>query len=269
MKANNPIGIFDSGIGGLTVAKALVTALPSESIIYFGDTAHLPYGDKSANVIQGYTKGITDFLLEQKVKLILIACNSASAAAHKMLQNHIGSRALLVNVVDPVVNFLGKNYMGECVGLIGTDLTIDSGIYSKKLAKLKCNIDLRTLATPLLAPFIEKGLFEHQHMDVTLLEYLLNPVFNGIKALVLGCTHYSVIKSKIANFYQRKEAKIEIIDSAKIVATEIKHILYSQKLLAAATPKRHFYVSNYTENFAHKAKLFFGKEVIVEALKVF
>ena len=105
MKTNHPIGIFDSGIGGLTVTKAIARQLPNESIIYFGDTAHLPYGDKSAQTVQGYTKKIADFLLARNVKLILIACNAASAAAYELLKDYIGDRAVLLNVIDPVLIF--------------------------------------------------------------------------------------------------------------------------------------------------------------------
>lgn len=266
MKADHPIGIFDSGIGGLTVAKALVDLLPNESIIYFGDTAHLPYGDKSTDIIQGYAKKIVDFLLEQEVKLILIACNSASAAAYGMLQDYIGSRALLINVIDPVTHFLSINYVGKRVGLIGTRLTIDSKMYNEKLPLSKCKIDLRALATPLLVPIIEEGLFDHQIVETALSLYLSNPVLQNIEALVLGCTHYPVVKSKIANFYQNK---IDIIDTANIVASAVKKELVVSKLLASTAPERRFYVSDYTENFAHRTKLFFGQEVAVCQLNIF
>jgi glutamate racemase len=133
LRTDQPIGIFDSGIGGLTIAKAVAGQLPEESIIYFGDTAHLPYGDKSAQTIQGYTKKIVDFLLASNVKLILIACNSASAAAYEMLKNYIGDRAILLNVIDPVVDYLGANYATKRVGLIGTKLTVQSEVYHKRL----------------------------------------------------------------------------------------------------------------------------------------
>jgi len=266
LKSNHPIGIFDSGIGGLTVAKALVDVLPNESIVYFGDTAHLPYGDKSIRTIQGYTKRIANFLLDQDVKLILIACNSASAAAYEMLQEYIGSRALLVNVVDPVVGFLSKNYVGRRIGLIGTKLTVGSSVYRDRLSKLNSQIDLCALATPLLVPIIEEGLFAHKLMDVTLAEYLSNPVLQDIEALVLGCTHYPVIKKNISDFYQNR---IDIIDAAKIAAVEVRSILDAKKLLATSSSVRHFYVSDYTENFVRMTKMFFGGEVRVEALDIF
>ena|SRR3990172_5170424 len=259
LKADHPIGIFDSGVGGLTVAKTVVDNLPNESMIYFGDTKHLPYGDKSVQAIQSYVREIADFLLERKVKLILIACNSASAAAYEMLQDYIGTRALLVNVVDPVVRFICENYAGKCVGLIGTKLTIQSGIYSKKISELACQIDLRAQATPLLVPIIEEGLFEHELIDVALTEYLSNPMLQGIDALVLGCTHYPVIKKNIENFYQ---GRVKIIDAGKIVAEEVKAMLIAQNLTSSISPNRQFYVSDYTEGFVKGARLFFDEEVV-------
>lgn len=266
MKADYPIGIFDSGIGGLTVAKAIVEALPNESVIYFGDTAHLPYGDKSSITVCGYTKRIVEFLLAKKVKLILIACNSASAAAYEMLQNYIGNKALLIDVIDPVIQFLGENYAKKSVGLIATKLTVESTVYQDKISKLNLQIDLHALATPLLVPIIEEGLFDHKLMDVALSEYLTHPMLQNIEALVLACTHYPVVKNRISNFYQDK---VKIIDASRIVASQVKATLYANKLLAASSPERHFYVSDYTENFAHRARLFFGEEVKVQELNIF
>lgn len=266
LQSNQPIGIFDSGIGGLTVAKALLEALPTESVIYFGDTAHLPYGDKSICAVCGYTKKIVDFLLAKGVKLILIACNSASAAAYEMLQDYVGAKALLVDVIDPVTKFLGENYAHKNVGLIATKLTVESSVYQDRIAKLSLQIDLRSLATPLLVPIIEEGFFAHKLMDVALTEYLANPILQNIEALVLGCTHYPIIKKNIANFYQNK---IDIIDTTKIVATHVKSILEDKKLLATSPSRNYFYVSDYTETFAHRAKLFFGDEVRVEKLHIF
>jgi glutamate racemase len=268
LNTNHPIGIFDSGIGGLTVAKALVEALPNESVIYFGDTAHLPYGDKSIFAVQEYTKKIADFLLARGVKLILIACNSASAAAYEMLRDYVGSKTLLVDVIDPVTRFLGENYIHKHVGLIATKLTVESSVYQDRIAKLNFSIDLRALATPLLVPIIEEGFFAHELMDVVLAEYLSNPILQNIEALVLGCTHYPIIKKNISNFYQDK---IDIIDASKIVAAYVRSVLDAKKLLAdsSSLPKCCFYVSDYTETFAHRAKLFFGDEVRVEKMNIF
>lgn len=266
LQTDQPVGVFDSGIGGLTVAKALVDALPNESIIYFGDTVHLPYGDKSVRTVQNYSKKIVDFLLDQNVKLIVIACNSASAAAYEMLSDYVNGRALLINVIDPVVEFLSKKHHNENVGLIGTKLTVESGVYRDKLAELNSQIELHALATPLLVPIIEEGLAQHQLMDLALAEYLSKSVLQDISALVLGCTHYPVIKKKITNFYQNK---VGVIDSAEIVADAVKNELARCKLLAICPAKSSFYVSDAAGCFAKKTKIFFRKEVRVEAIDIF
>ncbi|MDR1012612.1 MAG: glutamate racemase [Coxiellaceae bacterium] len=266
LRANQSIGIFDSGIGGLTVAKSLIDELPNESIIYFGDTLHLPYGDKSAKIIRGYTKKIIDFLLEQNVKLILVACNSVSAA-YSMLRDYIGADVPLVNVIDPAINFLNKNYVNKRVGLIGTKLTLDSKIYHKKLSLQKSNISLHALATPLLVPLIEEGFYDHKIMNVALKMYLSDPELQGIEALILGCTHYQIIRTKIADFYHNA---IEIIDTTKVVASAVKQELMIRKLLSVDTKSHHmFYVSDDVPGFARQVKLFFGKEIIVKVLNLF
>jgi glutamate racemase len=263
--SKNPIGIFDSGIGGLTVAKAIVERLPHESIIYFGDTVHLPYGDKSAATIQGYARSIVDMLLAQGCKMIVIACNSASAAAYDFVKEYVGKRALVLNVVDPMIAFLQKQYAdnGKRVGLIGTKQTVNSQIYPQKLAALQVHIDLCALATPLLVPAIEEGFSEHEIIDHLLREYLSRPELRGINALVLGCTHYPVIRDKIARFYANQ---IEIIDSSPLVAREVEAQLVAHNLLhdISGNATRSFYVSDLTTAFADKAKLFFGKDVRLE-----
>lgn len=267
LKPNSPIAIFDSGIGGLTVAKGVVDNLPNESLIYFGDTAHLPYGDKSTAVIREYTKNAVDFFLEKGVKLILIACNSASAAAYDFLQEYVGDRALLVDVIDPVVEFLGKNYVGKQVGLIGTKLTVKSQMYQKKLAVLNYNIDLKAVAAPLLVPIIEEGFYDHELIDIALAEYLVNPELKNIDALVLGCTHYPVIKKNIERFYK---GNVAVIEASKIVADQVRDSLLRHNLLVSTnvTPDYSFYVSDHNDNFVRKTKMFFGGEVNVSELAV-
>ena len=126
---NKPIGVFDSGIGGLTVARAIKKLLPNESLIYFGDTAHLPYGDKSEAAIQAYSIKITDVLLEKNCKAIVVACNSASASAYNLLQEYAGKRVEIVNVIDPMIEFVNKHFRRQTVGVIGTKRTVESKIY--------------------------------------------------------------------------------------------------------------------------------------------
>lgn len=262
-KSTQPIGIFDSGIGGLTVAKALVTTLPHESIIYVGDTAHLPYGDKSTTAIKGFTKRIVDRLLQEKCKLILIACNSASAAAYDFLKEYVGNKALLVNVIDPTVEYLCSNYAYKKIGLIGTKLTVKSQIYKNKIAALDATITLNSLATPLLVPAIEEGFFQHPIIDVLLKEYLSRAELQNIEALILGCTHYPVIKESITKFYQNS---VTIIDSAATVAQEVKKLLQHHHLLCTGKSKgkTRFLITDYTDAFAKGARMFFGEEIDLE-----
>ncbi|MES2142065.1 MAG: glutamate racemase [Pseudomonadota bacterium] len=260
--ASQPIGIFDSGIGGLTVAKAVTQYLPKESIVYFGDTAHAPWGDKSAAAIQAYSIKICDMLLQQGCKLILIACNSASAVAHELVKEYVGRKAVVVDVVDPMIEYLAENYVDKTIGLIGTKQTIHSNIYRKKLDQRGINIQLNTLATPLLVPLIEEGASNQEIMIDVIKSYLSEPSLQTVDALVLGCTHYPLIKKHIAQFYENKAV---IIDSTDIVAKLVKNLLEHHDILSnGVTAQKKFYVSDYTTAFSALARLFFKGPVTLE-----
>ncbi len=262
MNKEKPIGIFDSGIGGLTVARAVKDLLPNESIIYFGDTAHLPYGDKSAAAIQSYTVKICDLLLKQQCKVILIACNSASSAAYQLAKEYVGSKAKVINVIDPVISYLGEKFENKTIGLIGTKRTVRSNVYQKKLDKLNKNIQLRSLATPLLAPMIEEGYFDNTISEHIIQSYISDPTLQGIEALVLGCTHYPLIKKQIAGFYNEKT---EVIDSSNIVASYLKNYLNKNNLnRESGVNYNKFFVSDYTHSFAEATRIFFKEEVNLE-----
>ncbi|MDQ4140407.1 MAG: glutamate racemase, partial [Bacteroidota bacterium] len=184
-----PIGVYDSGIGGLTMAQAITRLLPHEQLIYFGDTAHLPYGDKSTAAIQAYSVKICNLLIQQKCKIILIACNSASAAAYDLVREYVGSKAKILNVIDPVIEYIGRQYPNKTVGLIGTKQTVHSNVYKKKIDALDKNITLHSLATPLLATMIEEGFFNNNISESVIAKYLSDPALENIEALILGCTH--------------------------------------------------------------------------------
>jgi glutamate racemase len=263
--AHHPIGIFDSGIGGLTVAKALLRHLPKENIIYFGDTAHMPYGDKSPSAIQAYAIKITEMLLAQECKLILIACYSATTAAYELIKEYIGAKALVVNVVDPVVQLLKEKYAKKHVGLIGTRQTVHSNVFKRKVDALNLNINLSSYATNLLAQAIEE-FGNHPVVDALLEVYLANPDLQHIDALVLACTHYPIIQERVRFNYQKLYHKpIEIVDSSDIVAQLVKKQLQHNHLLhAEGAGHKHFYISDYTDSFAANAKLFFGESVLLE-----
>jgi glutamate racemase len=258
-----PIGIFDSGIGGLTVAKAVTQYLPKESIVYFGDTAHAPWGDKSVAAIQAYSIKICDMLLRQGCKLILIACNSASAVAHELVKEYVGRKAIVADVVDPMIDYLAENYVNKTIGLIGTKQTICSNIYKKKLDQRGINIQLNVLATPLLVPLIEEGANNQTIMVDAIKAYLSEPSLQTLDALVLGCTHYPLIKSHIQKIYGTKTM---ILDSTDIVARLVKNLLESHDILSncSAIPRKNFYISDYTVAFSTLARLFFKEPVTLE-----
>jgi glutamate racemase len=262
MNKNQPIGIFDSGIGGLTVAQAVKVFLPNEDIIYFGDTAHFPYGDKSTAAIQAYAVKICDLLIRQNCKVILIACNSASSAAYHLAKEYVGSKAKVINVIDPVISYLGENFPNKTIGLIGTKKTVGSNVYQKKIDKIGRNIQLKAIPTPLLAPMIEEGIFDNSISENIIHGYLSDKRIQGIEALVLACTHYPLIKKQIEAFYK---GKITVIDASYIVAKSLKEYLEKSDLLNPSQKSvSKFFVSDYTHSFAESTKIFFKEEVDLE-----
>ncbi len=256
-----PIGIFDSGVGGLTVAHAIKQILPDENLIYFGDTAHLPYGDKSAEAIKYYSEKITEFLLGHNSKVVLVACNSASASAFDTLKEKFKDQALLVDVIDPVVDDLGKKDFKK-IGVIGTKRTISSGTYESKIRERSPDKTVVSLATPLLVPMIEEGFIFDDISNAIIRTYLSDKVLGGIEALILGCTHYPIIKNQINKFFN---FNIEVIDSGKIVANLLRDILEKNNLLNTGGKNNDlFFVSDYTPYFEKIAKLFFEKDIKLE-----
>ncbi len=263
---SDPIGVFDSGIGGLTVAHAIRQAMPHESMIYFGDTAHLPYGDKSEAAIQAYSIKIANILLQKGCKVIVIACNSASSAAYELLKEYVRNEAFVINVIDPMVDYLATHFEGKTVGLIGTKRTVQSAIYARKIAERNKGIQLKALATPLLAPMIEEGFFNNQISKEIISQYLSDPILSGLDALVLACTHYPLIRKEINDYF---EGRITILDSSTIVANSLRAQLIERGLLnAQPNSSSRFYVSDFTEAFEASTKLFFGENVHLECIRL-
>lgn len=264
---NQPIGLFDSGIGGLTVAKAIKEKLPKERLIYFGDTAHLPYGDKSPDSIKYYSIRIAQFLLDNKCKMIVIACNTASALAYDTVKDFVGHRALVVNVIDPVVSKIASEGKIKKVGVIGTKGTIKSGIHAKKLTEARKNLEVKGLATPLLVPMIEEGFFNNKISKAVIDSYLSRPKLKKIDALILGCTHYPLIKQEIEEIYKDK---VPLIDAADEVAEYVYRLLKKNSLLntSAKKPAHHFYISDYTEAFEKNTNFFFREKIKLEEARI-
>lgn len=266
MQNDQPIGLFDSGVGGLTVAHAIKQVLPSEKLIYFGDTAHLPYGDKSAESVTYYSRKISDFLLEKNCKVVLVACNTASATAYDSLSGHIGDKALLLNVIDPVVEYVQQNNVFKKIGVIGTKGTINSGTYEKKLNQSIPGTEVVSLATPLFVPMIEEGFIFDDISNAIIRSYLSNPVLTGIEALILGCTHYPIIKNQISKFFN---FNVDVLDSARIVANKLKELLEKNQMeRSAGGGDDQFFVSDYTAYFEKVSNVFFEESINLEKVEI-
>lgn len=265
-KPAQPIGIFDSGIGGLTVARAITKLLPNEQLIYFGDTAHMPYGEKSAEAIKNYSIKIADFLKTKNCKMIVIACNTASAAGFKAVVKSTGMKDLIVNVIDPAAAYVVKNHYREKIGVIATKRTINSNVYAKRIASLDPIADVVQLATPLLAPMIEEGFYNNKISQTIINSYLSKSKLNKIDALILGCTHYPLVKNEIQKFYGKS---VEVIDTSEIVAQYVKAVLEKHHLLNLTKPSKmilakkakQFFVSDFTQSFEESSKIFFNEKV--------
>lgn len=253
-----PIGIFDSGVGGLTVANAIKQILPGESLVYFGDTAHLPYGDKSAEAIRYYSGKITEFLLGHNAKVILVACNSASASAFDSLREEFSDRVHLIDVIDPVVDYLSSKNFGK-IGVIGTKRTISSGAYDSKIRERIPGTRLVSMATPLLVPMIEEGFIFDDISNAIIRTYLSNDALKDIEALILGCTHYPIIRNQISRFFN---FNIEVVDSARIVSIILRDTLEKNNLINdSGNVRDEFFISDYTPYFEKIAKMFFEGEI--------
>jgi glutamate racemase len=262
--SSRPIGIFDSGVGGLTVASAVRRLLPEEEIIYFGDTAHLPYGDKSPEAILHYSKGITRFLLGKNCKVILAACNTVSATIWDELNQFTSPHSIPVNVTDPVVENVAKFYGQSHIGVIGTKNTINSGAYNQKIKKIIPEAKVSSLATPLLVPMIEEGFIFDDISNAIIRAYLSNGALQGIQTLILGCTHYPIIREQIRQYY---DFRVEVVDSAMIVANHVRAVLESRDLVSPLRKRNDtFYVSDYTEYFRKIAAMFFEKDIVLEKI---
>ena len=261
----SPIGIFDSGIGGLTIAHALKEKLPNENIIYFGDTEHLPYGEKSKTAIQNFSKKITQFLLEKECKTIIIACNSASSVAYESVKELAGNIPVF-NVINPVVAEVVKQCAEFNIGVIGTKATVQSNIYEKEIKALCSSAKVSSLATPLLAPMIEEGFINEDISHTIIANYLSNQKLAAIDYLILACTHYPFIHQEINDYYK---GSVNVIDSANIVAEYIAKALKKNNLLSKSKKtEHHFYVSNYTESFEKSAQFFFKEDLKLEEVKL-
>lgn len=251
------------------MAKAVKDLLPDESIVYFGDIAHLPYGDKSTAAIQAYSVRIVDFLLQKRCKVILIACNSASSAAYDLVREFTGKKARVFDVINPTVDYVRENYQERRIGLIGTKQTVNAGVYADKINALQQQIDFVSLATPLLVPMIEEHIFSDAISDEIIRRYLSDPSLHEIESLILGCTHYPIIKHQIQAYYSSLNKEVEVLDSAETIAKALRAYLEFNQLKAKTKQQEdEFYVSDHTDSFERTTRVFFDDEVHLELLPI-
>ena len=244
---NRPIGIFDSGLGGLTCIPYLMKALPNEEIIYFGDTARTPYGSKAFSTIKTFSQEITDFLVENNVKMIVVACNTISSTCLEDLRGRYPDLPVL-GIISPAAREVVKICSDKNhVGIIGTRATILSNAYRKKILKLNPTMNIYQKACPALVPLIEEGIIQNEIMDLTIRHYLDDFIVkNRVDTLILGCTHYPLIRKNIEHIYPG----LGIIDPSEEVLVSIVETLDRNKLHADPAIVGHtFYASDLSENF--------------------
>lgn len=234
-----PIGVFDSGVGGLTVVRALMERLPLESIVYFGDTARVPYGVKSVATIEHFTAQIADFLLQQDVKMLIVACNTMAAVARKIVVAQAGEVPVL-DVIEAGARAAVAVAKGGRIGVIGTPTTINSNAYARRIHALDPRARVHSQACPLFVPLVEEGWLDHPVTRLTAQEYLRPMLAEKIGSLVLGCTHYPLLKPLLRDVAGEN---IELIDSALTTAELTASRLQEADLMATGTePATYRYV---------------------------
>lgn len=248
---NRPIGVFDSGIGGLTVVTAMTELLPNERFIYFGDTARTPYGSKSIETIKEFSAQVYDFLVRNEVKMVVIACNTVSATCIEFLRKrHEGMP--IIGMIAPTAREIVKRFGKESnVGVIGTKVTVESQQYEKSISKINGKCKVFSKACPLFVPMIEEGIKTSNILEPVIKYYLDDFIkVNSIDTIVLGCTHYPLLKNEIERIYP----EIKIINPSRIVAEEVKLCLFDNNMLSLCEDKKSlFYASDLSNEFLNMA----------------
>ena len=255
---NSPIGVFDSGIGGLTVAKELINTLPGENIIYLGDTARVPYGTKSGRTVIIYSHRNTEFLVSKGIKLLVVACNTASSVSIPSLRDEFDIP--VIGVIEPGARKAVSVTKTGKIGVIGTPSTINSNAYKQAIQTLNNDIEVYTKACPLFVPLADEGWVEGDLVEKIVEQYLAEIKQSGIDTLVLGCTHYPLLKNTIQKVMGDE---ITLVDSAEETASEIKQVLTHNGLLNDNKPKseREFYLTDVSDTFISVAGRFLGEKI--------
>lgn len=256
MTQRQPIGVFDSGIGGLTVLKELLSRLPGESFVYFGDTARVPYGTKSADAVRRYSRENVRLLLDRNVKMVVIACNTASS---EVLPDFDREFAVpIVGVIEPGVRAAVAATQRRRIGVIGTPGTIRSGAYQSKIAARLPDATVIPKACPLFVPLVEEGWIDAPVTRMVAREYLGDYAESGIDTLVLGCTHYPLLKPVIAEVVG---SGVTLVDSAIETAREVERVLGERGLKGSAGGEFHIVLSDTSPTFGDIAERFLGRSV--------
>ena len=252
-----PVGVFDSGIGGLTVLKALVELMPHEDFIYLGDTARLPYGTKSREVIVQYSRENTGFLLAKGIKMLVVACNTASAVALEDIARE--TVVPVAGVIEPGAQAALRATRSGKIGVIGTEATIASGAYTRAIQRLSPRAEIYTRACPLLVPLAEEGWTDNAVAELTVAHYLESLKQSGIDTLLLGCTHYPLLREMFGKILG---ARVKIVDSATATAADVRDRLKSLKLARrGGDGSQSFFVTETPDRFVRVGRRFLGPQV--------
>ena len=257
-KANDPIGVFDSGVGGLTVVRALMARLPYENLVYFGDTARVPYGVKSVETIALYACQIAEFLLQQEVKLLIVACNTMAAVAHRAIGEL--SPIPVLDVIDAGARTATAMTNTKRIGVIGTPATITSDAYTRAIHRLDPDVQVFSQVCPLLVPLVEEGWLDHPVARLVAEEYLKPLLQHDLDTLVLGCTHYPLLKPLLQNIVGNR---IRLVDSAEAMADQTASMLDRQNLenRQSGPPEYRYYVTDVPYRFQSIGEAFLGRDL--------
>jgi glutamate racemase len=251
------IGVFDSGIGGLTVLHKIIETLPNENTVYLGDTARAPYGVKSVETVRRYSFENAGFLLEKDLKLVVVACNTSTAIALTGLRDRLSIP--IIGVIDPGVRGAIKSTRNKKIGIIGTEATIQSGAYTRALKESAPVVEVYSRARPLFVPLVEEGWTDNEVAEMTVKAYLSSLKQSGIDTLILGCTHYPLLKQAIRNFMGNT---VGLVDSAEETAKEVEAALEKDALIRKNGNGVHsFFVTDAPDRFIKVGRRFLGEKV--------
>ncbi|MBI3250030.1 MAG: glutamate racemase [Deltaproteobacteria bacterium] len=251
------IGIFDSGVGGLTVLQQIARLLPRELLVYLGDTARYPYGSKSSEVVTQYSCENTDFLMDRGLKMLVVACNTASAVALPTLRERYALP--VIGVIEPGAHEACRRSQNRRIGIIGTKATISSGAYTQALRTIDPSVEVYSRACPLFVPLVEEGWVDNEVARATIAVYLGSLKHSGIDTLILGCTHYPLLKRAIASFLG---PSVGLVDSAEQTATAVSDALASAGLLRRkGAGSASFFVTDEPDRFVKVGAPFLGHQV--------